>query len=108
MSLLVALNVMLVRGALVENLRALDVEPLERDVVHHQLAVDDGDADRLARAGPERRVADAVDVAADAAIPEHRRFEDVLAVDGCRLGCRRLARDVGAGGGEHKDEDAEG
>ena len=45
-----------VRGrALVEDLRALDLALVERDVVHHQLAVDDGDADGLAGAGPQRR-----------------------------------------------------
>ena len=38
--------------AFVEDLRALDVLLLERDVVHHQLAVDDGDADGLARDAP--------------------------------------------------------
>ena len=108
MSLLVAVKVMLVLAPLSRICGLLTIEPLERDVVHHQLAVDDGDADRFARAGPERRVADAVDVASHAAVAEHRRFEDVLPVDGCRLGGRGLAGDVDAGGGEHKDEDADG
>ena len=95
-------------GGLVENLWALDVEPLERDVVHHQLAVDDGDADRLTRARPERRVADAIDITSDAAVPEHRRLEDVLAIDGRGFGGRRLGKDVPARAGKEENKDAEG
>ena len=92
----------------VENLRALDVHALERDVVHHQLAVDDGDAHRLARARPQRRVADTVDLATDPPVSDHRRLEDVFPIEGGRLGRRRLRRDVGACDGKKKDEDAEG
>ena len=80
----------------VEDLRALDVQGLERDVVDHQLAVDDGDPHRLARARPQRRVADTVNLATDTSVSEHRRLEGVFPIERGRLGRRRLGRDVGA------------
>ena len=86
-------------GPLVENLRTLDPELFQHDVVHHRFAVDHRDANRLARAGPQRRVAHAVDLASDAAIPQHRRLQDVFAIDGAgRLS--GLADKVGAHAGE--------
>jgi hypothetical protein len=72
-------------GALVEDLRASHLPLVEGDVVDHQLDIDDRDPDGLAGAGPQGGIADAVDLAADAAVPEHRRLEPVLPIRGSTL-----------------------
>ena len=77
------------RGSLVEDLSGADVVFLQREVVDHQLAVDDGDANVFARLRPQRRIANAVDVPTDTAVPQHGRFQCVFAVNrwlGLRLG----------------------
>ena len=58
-------------------------------------------------AGPERRVANPVDVAADPTVAEHRRLERVFAVDGSRLGGGRLGRDSAARAGAENDQENE-
>ena len=83
------------RRPAVEDSLAPDVELLEHDVVHHQLAVDHGDANVLAGTCPQGRVAHAVDLAADATVAERRGFERVPTIER-RGGLEGLAREVTA------------
>ena len=60
----------------------------------HHLAVDDGDADGLARAGPQRGIANPLDGPADAPVAQHRGLEAILAID-ADAGLCRLSVEVG-------------